>query len=402
MSRRAIILVPGFARKERNQARDRLVRALQHYTDGWRVEQTEEGSGATSGAIGLVAEARDGGETREIDVYEAYWGDLIPDWSNESPWARFKRGFFLIRYWLTGGARGWLTRGEAPPRAARAMLAAAVLLILWWAVVAVFLMQAIGSGTVTLPDSLTQIPLVQTAWGWLTGWTATVAGSVFALVMLWIWSLGWLEQFANISAYTKAYLRDEALGDDDIGLRAKARHRVLDMLDQVADVEGDKAYDEIYVVGHSLGGAIAVDALAECGDLLDRVVLFTWGSALGMMAQQEPLVEQEIAKFYTSKTRVRSWIDVVYAKDYMGSKVPVPRRFGKDGAPGPSYDMLFPGSLAPTLPKGMHVLELTRIHESYYRCESAALMLVEPITALPPLPSEPVGYVPHELRAVQG
>ena len=42
----------------------------------WRVEQTDEGDGPTTGAIGLTAEARAGGETREIDVYEAYWGDL--------------------------------------------------------------------------------------------------------------------------------------------------------------------------------------------------------------------------------------------------------------------------------------------------------------------------------------
>ncbi|MCR8549817.1 alpha/beta hydrolase [Salipiger sp. P9] len=402
MSRRAIILVPGFSRKERHQSRDRLVRALQHYTDGWRVEQTDEGDGPTTGAIGLTAAARAGGETREIDVYEAYWGDLVPDWSNESPWARFKRGFFLIRYWLTGGVRGWLARGEAPPRAAWAMVIAAFLLILWWIVVAIFLMQAIGNGTITLPDSLTQIPVVQTVWNCLTGWTATIGGSVFALIMLWIWSLGWLEQFSNISAYTKAYLRDEALGDDDVGLRAKARHRVLEVLDQVADVHGDKAYDEIYVVGHSLGGAIAVDALAECGDLLERVVLFTWGSALGMLAQQEPLVEQEIAKFYTSETRVRSWVDVVFPKDFMGSKVPVPRRFGKDGAPGPSYDMLFPGAVAPTLPKGMHTLELTRIHEAYYRCETAVLMLVQPVTALPPLPDDPVGAGPRPVAGLRG
>ncbi|MBN9674301.1 alpha/beta hydrolase [Salipiger bermudensis] len=389
MPRRAIVLVPGFGRNERNLLRDRLVRALRHYTDGWRIEQLEDGDGARAGAARLRATARCGGESREIDVYEAYWADLVPDWSRESPWARFKRGGLLLRYWLFGGARAWRDRGEAPPRAATAMRLAALALILWWLVVALLLLQTFGA--ISIPEAFAAIPGFEKLWAQISVGAAAVTGSVLAGLLLWVWSLGYLEQFANISAYAKAYLRDEPCGDDDIGLRAKTKARALQLLDQVGDVSGDRAYDEIYVVGHSLGGAIAVDALADYGDRLDHVVLFTWGSALGLLSQQEPLVECEIGKFYEARPRIRGWIDVVFPQDYMGSQVPVPRRIDAAGKPGAFYDPLFPKAVTPHVPRGMHLFELADIHEAYYRCEKALLMLVQPGSALPVAEQAPPG-----------
>ena len=383
MARRAIILVPGFGHKEHNQARDRLVRALQNYTTGWRVEQTDDGVGPGNGAIGLHATCRCGGTTQEIDVYEAYWGDLLPDWSNESPWARFKRGYMLIRYWLTGGVGGWISRREAPPNTAWAMLLAAVALVLWWIVVGIFVLQAVESGVIAIPESLASIAWVQTAWTTLTGWTGTVRGSVLVVLLLWVWSLGWLERFANISAYTKAYLRDEVFGDDDVGLRAKAKRRVLEVLDRAAGITGPDRYDEIYVVGHSLGGAIAADALSESGDVLAHTVLFTWGSALGLLVQQEPMVEVRIATFYTAAPPVQGWIDVVLPWDMMGSQVPVPRCFDDASEPGRRHPPKFPDAVRPRLPRGTHPFEVVRVHEAYYRCEAALLMLVAPESTLP-------------------
>jgi pimeloyl-ACP methyl ester carboxylesterase len=393
VSRRAIILVPGFGRKEQNQERDKLALAIQSYADGWKVDPADA---APADAVQLGAVSRQDGTRRTIDIYEAYWGDLIPDWSEESPVTRVKRGALLIRYWLTGGLRGWWARGQVPPRTSVAMILAALLLLVWYLVVILLLVQLFGTGGLSLPAPLAEIETLQSLWARAAAWAGTVAGSVVVALAVWLWGLGFLEQFANISAYTKAYLRDECFGGSEIGLRAKARQRVLAALDLVAAAEGageEAVYDEILVVAHSLGGAIALDALAEYGKRLDKTVLMTWGSALGSLAQQEPLIERQIAKLHEAETPIRGWVDIVFRKDFMGSRAPVPRKF-VDGQP--TREMHDDGRVTrvtPVLPEGMGLFEMLRIHDAYYRCEEAILRLVEPLDgpgAQPQLRPDPV------------
>lgn len=388
MTTRAIILVPGFGRKEQNQERDKLASAMRSYTDGWKVVLADE---APADAVRLVATSRAGDVVNTIDLYEAYWGDLIPDWSEESPFNRFKRGTNLIWYWLTGGLRGWLAQKQVPPRTSFAMVIAALMLLFWYLMVILFVVQLIGSGGYSLPAELASVESLQTLWGKIGDWAKTAMGSAVIIFAVWLWGLGFLEQFANISAYTKAYLRDETFGGSEIGLRAKARHRVLTALDTVEAAETSKdgpPYDEIVVVAHSLGGAIALDALAEYGPRLAKTVLMTWGSALGSLAQQEPLIERQIARLYESETRLYNWVDIVFRKDFMGSKAPLPRKFVNGEPTKDKHEEIFPATLAPVLPKGMSIFEMVHIHEAYFRCEDAIIRLVAPLAASQEKPAE--------------
>ncbi|MBU2960497.1 hypothetical protein KO516_06650 [Citreicella sp. C3M06] len=201
-------------------------------------------------------------------------------------------------------------------------------------------------------------------------------------ILVLVWGAGLLESFSSISAYLKSYLRDEPQSGQPAGIRAMTRRRVLDLLDQL-ETNPTVHYDEIYVVGHSLGGVIAVDALAEFGDRNDGVVLFTWGSMLGLVTQQEPLIEAEIAKCYEAPTRLKGWIDIVFAKDMLSSRVPVPRRRTEGGGFGETHARVFAASRSPRLPRGLSIFELASVHDAYFRCEDAMLMLVGPASALP-------------------
>ncbi|MBN9888510.1 alpha/beta hydrolase [Salipiger abyssi] len=429
MQRRAIVIVPGFGRLEHHQARDQLVLSLRYYGEGWDVREIEDADTVPEGAVSLSATARNGGESRIIDVFEAHWGDLVPDWSQESPWKRFKRGFVLIWYWLFGGFFAASKQGLNTPRTTVAMGVAALLLLLWWMAVAVFLLQAVSEGGVDLPawvsalaeaedssappdtptDALApsmpqHTPRAEGAPANMSeqadadaatrtaqdGWSLAkvldalpgILGSVAVGALLWLWNFGVLEQFANTAASVKAYLRDEVFGENGIGIRAKSRIRVRAVLDQLTLGEGPGEYSEIYVVGHSVGGAIALDALAECGDKLSGVVLFTWGSALGLLTQQEQLVEREIYKLYTAEPRIRNWIDVVIRRDFMASKVPVPREFSAfGGEPGAQVEPIFPDPVEPKIPYGLS--NPAKLHEAYYRCEEAAVLLLETVENLP-------------------
>lgn len=85
MKKRAIILVPGFSKREQFAVRNQLVQALTHYTDGYRTRVSEAATDSDADAVKITVSSRATDYTAELHLYEAFWGDLIPDWSRESP-----------------------------------------------------------------------------------------------------------------------------------------------------------------------------------------------------------------------------------------------------------------------------------------------------------------------------
>lgn len=243
-------------------------------------------------------------------------------------------------------------------------------------------MKALLDGDDKLPAILTSFTDLIGITDQVQSWAKTITAWPISLFLISLLGLGWLESVVNVSAFTKAFLRDDVIGDGMVGLRAKSRKRVIEVLDHVHAQSGDKAYDEVYVVAHSLGGGIAVDAVAEYGDRLKNTTMITWGTALGALVQQEPLVEAEIRKFYTSETKIKNWVDVVFRSDYMGSKVPIPLRENRQAGQSRHMDVTFPKTIEPPVPSG-HMPFSSIIHEGYYRSETAVLLLVQPAEDLP-------------------
>ena len=387
MTKRAIVLVPGFSKREHFAVRKQLVEALTHYTDGYRTQVSDKAADSDADAVKITVASRATDYTAELHVYEAFWGDLIPDWSHESPWQRFKRGLILIVYWATGGlVKALFVRHEVPTRTIFGMTFFALMMLLWYLTVINVLALALQETDVTIED------WVRPVLGWFpffdqikTFFAGINEYSLYVFV-IGLFGLGRLESAANISAFLRAYLRDDPMGEDSIGIRAKARHRVIAMLDQVYDPA--QGYDEVHVVAHSLGGPIAVDALAESGVDLSRTTLHTWGALLGMLAQQEELVEVEISKVYSSPVKMNNWIDVMFRADWLASPRPEPRLY-KDGKPlDEKAPALFPKTIMPKMPRSS--IAGYGIHQAYYRCETVMLMLVGPQDALPQAPIDSV------------
>ncbi|MDU8913004.1 alpha/beta hydrolase [Aestuariicoccus sp. MJ-SS9] len=382
MTRRAILLVPSLTRREQLAARDQLVQSLLHYTDGWESSAADSDDSSGMNVTTVTAKGRQGEGEVVLDLYEAYWADLVPDRSGESPWQRFSRGFTLVTYWMTGGLMKALLRGEFPVRTMVAMIIAGLSLIIWYAIVVVVLLKSVAAGDAELPKAITNLTDLLGITGPFTEWAKQINDWPVSVFLAGLLTLGRFEGISNISAFTKAYLRDDPMGEDQMGVRAKARKRVLALLDHVHGRSGDVAYDEVYVVAHSLGGAIAIDALAEYGQRLAGTTLITWGTAIGTLAQREPLIEAEIRKFYTAPTRIRNWVDVVFPNDFMGSKVPIPIEERHGLIERPRLKRIFPDTVSPRIPRGL-LFRLSEVHNGYYRSEEAILMLVKPAADLP-------------------
>ncbi len=383
MTNRAIILVPGFEKREQLDARNMLADAICAYAEGYQTAKSEAQQDEGFSSVKVTARNRQTDEETSLNVYEAYWGDLVPDWSGESPWARFKRGWSLIFYWFLGGLAKSIGRKEWPVRTLIAIIIAGLLMLLWYLVVIALLIKAYAEADATVPAFVTSLFEALGLKEQLEVAIKNVSAAPVVLFLVGLAGLGILERMANLSAFAKAYLQDSAVGGGSVGLRGKSRLRVRAVLDHVHA----KNFDEVYVVAHSFGGAIAVDALAEYGKPLSKTVLHTWGTAMGILVQQEPLVEIEIGKLYTSETQIANWIDVVFAKDIMGSKVPLPYKYdGKEK--GQRYPAHFPDTVTPKLPAGTG-WNFEAIHDGYYKCEEAILMLVRPQSELPPKKEKP-------------
>ncbi|MEM8729676.1 MAG: alpha/beta hydrolase [Pseudomonadota bacterium] len=394
--RRAIVLVPGYGKALQGDAQTRLGKSLLHYTDGFRVRRTSQ-PGQNAQVITYKTTDRATSSKMEIDVWEAYWGDLIPTREDESPGNRALRGWRLIGYWVFGGALRLLRYGRRQsPGMVWMMALCGFALIIWYVNILLLALTAIATGDMQIDQRICALPLIDGACDFIQTHAQTITtASVTAFIIGFVGLLGWIERFANISDFVMSYLRDDPVGDDQTGLRALTRHRLLAVLDEVADRKDDEAYDEIYVVGHSLGGAIAIDALAEFGAASDRVTLITWGSTLGLLMAKEPKVEAEIAKFYDNETRLRNWVDVAIKGDLMGAEVPRPRIAQADpsGQSGGRHEAtqlrarIYPETTWITRPGGLRVWHQLKVHEFYFRAEEAVLMLTRPATQLPPPPS---------------
>ncbi|MEM6895743.1 MAG: alpha/beta hydrolase [Pseudomonadota bacterium] len=390
MPRRAIVLVPGFGRREQTEARSNLVEGIIAQAEGFTISQTNANAATNSRFATLDVLDDHSPFNTQIDVIEAYWGDLIPDWSNESNLRRFKRGTSLVIYWALGGLWGARKKPRFPPRTMLAIVIAAIFLVLWYLSVFAVVVTALAAGEIQMPGQLEQLFAIfgggagdgtatDAADGSETGpWQAVlsqVASFPVIVLLLGLAGAGGLEKISNVASYTKAYLLDEPTDNGIVGVRAKARQRVVDALREVF-AQDNPAYDEVYVVCHSLGGAIAVDALAQFGAGREKVTLFTWGTAMGVLALQSDWVEDEIDTLITHTPSIAGWIDVVFRQDYMASVVPISPEVAAGQHPGK------PVVIAPKLPYGSS-WNIDRVHEGYYVDQQAVKMLVKDRAQLP-------------------
>ena len=131
-NRRAIILIPGLQRVERFARRDLLIENLQ------LLERRPMQPGAPVAVLGeagrrlLPLPLRGAASLGpELDLFEAYWADMVTPPAELGPFGRLWSGFELILYWLF--SKGNLRAIGLSPTIAIGLMAGGVLLLLWYA-----------------------------------------------------------------------------------------------------------------------------------------------------------------------------------------------------------------------------------------------------------------------------
>lgn len=317
----AIVLIPGMMKAEKDRQRDRLVSGLVEVSE--RVRVSEQGAVAVEGAEGVrLRVTHPDGQKTTLDVYEAYWGDLINRLSQEELNVRIRRGTTLLFYWafsrIWRGMRGrkYLTFS---------IVAAAFILLAWYYGTVALLLTALGEDPSVLAAARPEeAEAARTANGWLQK-ISVLAGRLGAAMGGWsVWLvvtvlMGFIPVNAvvDVADFARRYLKNEAVGGGPTGTQDHLRMRARILVARVCEAG---SYERVTVVAHSFGCAIAVDVVADYAAPC-ALRLVTLGSPLDIFSRRAGWVGEEIERC-ASAEHLETWTEFYSDGDWFCAATP--------------------------------------------------------------------------------
>ncbi|MDQ2687608.1 MAG: hypothetical protein M3Y28_07060 [Armatimonadota bacterium] len=341
----AVIFIPGFNSTEQDAIRDRyLIPGLAGYPyadpedPAVTIEPEDpapvKGVAAPRRLTVKVPAAAGGGTgtaggTKQVDVYEAFWGDLVGSLSQEPLDQRLRDATTLLGFWITTPA--WREK-----RLFLGFVSTLLMMMLWYVSTAVALIAAVSRDPKQLGLFTPLRPAAQGIKDWLNTHPgllgAWATGELHALVDQagrvpgWgIWGvLGVLFVVLHIAAavdvadFARRYLQDCAIAGGG-PLQRKVHARLGGVL---AAVCGSGRYERVTVVSHSLGVLVGTELMADCPATECPVALryLSLGGSLSFLALRSPRIgdfARECAR------KVPRWTEFNSPSDWIGSDRPV-------------------------------------------------------------------------------
>lgn len=253
------------------------------------------------------------GDSKTIDVYEAYWSDLVDRLSDKNAKERVVRGLFLFVYWLFSSM--WKMARKSRMMFVQFVLML-LLMILWYYSNVVMALVAIGEN----PSAFgVQLPPDWAQWAIDVG-RSLGSWRVWAGVSLLISILPVpLTALVDVVDFTTRYAQDEAEAGVG-GLRDRLRARVRDALEDVL-AAGD--YDRVTVLGHSFGVIVGIDLLADYRSPNDRPVRFvSMGGIIEFLSYKSHWVMHEMVRCLENPC-VETWADYHSEQDWLCTRTPI-------------------------------------------------------------------------------
>jgi hypothetical protein len=302
-----VLVVPGLDVRGPGEALERLIEGIRHYRESCTKQwlgchiATRLGEGVTQATLRVVL--GDGTE-HWYDIRKLAWADLRPSMKDVSVYSRLLRGAFLVSYWAplvfrrmpstSNGLRGWFVVGMS-------------LLVLWYSAALVAAWQALWP---QIQDWIARLDPALAVKAKPSGWRV----DLLLVAVLGLLGVKVLADGVDVSWSTYTFMADRG------SLRRKLRLRLRGMLSCFAD--DAERYRRIVLVAHSLGTAVAADALAEReedGFRVPPLDLITLGSPLQFLALCGPELQTLVKRLKT----VLSWSDFYDPKDAFCSCVPL-------------------------------------------------------------------------------
>ena len=372
--RRAIVLIPGLQREERFHRRDILISNLETVERHPLARGEDVSAGGETGLrLNLAALRGAGGaaqapEIASLDVFEAYWADMIPEQVEQAPWTKLLQGFELVGYWVLS-LRTWQAVANSL-RSGSSLIAVGLVmggltLVAWYLMLAVLIGQTVAPGG-EVPEELAAIPLVGDLvhlFGVASGW---LAANAWWAVLPFLLAMLQVDALVLLARFIKDYFENRE-DDSGVGLRDRLRRRIAGTLEAVLAAD----YDEVVVLAHSFGTVIATDILADWPHEADlkRLSLVSLGSPITVLRYRSSWLESE-RREVLGKRRIATWIDYFSPSDWLCGAVTGHREsYGEAMSRKLTFEAPWPQKLS------------GRTHLLYYRDPRVLEQLAAPLAA---------------------
>lgn len=311
----AIVFIPGFYAKSKDyDLTNLLALGLTTRFEDRQIEMEPE-EVKISGQTGrrFIYESASG-EPQTLDIFEAYWTDLVDKLSTRSVKDQLFLGMFLFIYWLFSNV---LQMARKSRMMLFNFLGVLLLLMLWYygnvAVAFVTIGQNPNAFGLQLPAEWAQT-LVGIGKS-LGGWPLWAGTSVLLSLLPKP-----INTLADMMDFSARYLQDET-HEGVGGIRDRIRQRLASTL---TDVLKESDYEKVTVLAHSAGVLAGIDLLADYRPKTNKPIRFiTIAGMIEFFSYKSKWVVEESGRCLASSAVVR-WEDYYSNQDWLCTKTPVP------------------------------------------------------------------------------
>jgi hypothetical protein len=301
--RDAIVLVPGARIAKQGEHLEVLIKGLRNTAESVRFGEASPALLAGLKGVRLACTVIATGETRQVDLFECYMSDLVPNLSQQSPRIKLWEGTKVLLFWFTSGM--WRALRQHPYLVLSAIVSSIGFLLWYFSVLALGL-TALGElkppeGSGLLPQA---VALAAASGKRLGSW-------VVWLGLTTLLGLSRADRLADIGHFLRRYLTCDEL-------RSDFRNRLREPLYQIVD-SGE--YRQVTVLAHSFGSLVAADVLAEFKPKAGPSVgVITLGSPIAVLLGMAAWLPKELKRCSENAT-LRFWVDFSSRSDWMGAPV---------------------------------------------------------------------------------
>lgn len=314
--RRAIVLIPGIRQEERFRRRDVLVSNLAA-VETWPLARGERIKVAGETAQRLTARpVRGEGQPSgpDLDVFEAYWADMVPAEAEAGPWQKLGHGLDLLAYWLFSW-RTW--RALAVSRYITVgLMFGGLIMVLWYVALVLLVVDTLRTDETTA--ALGAIPVVGVLLDGLFWAADRIAHWYWWALIAFVLSFVRVDALVQLARFVKDYFENRP-DEFEVGLRDRLRQRIGTTLGNVLA----EPYEEVFIVAHSFATTPVLDLLADWphrGDFR-RLRLVTLGSPIAVLSYRSKWLQAELEQIL-NLPELEVWFDFHAPTDWLCTAIP--------------------------------------------------------------------------------
>lgn len=302
-SKQAIIFIPGLQKMEKGESLDLLVKGMLEFQEEGecKLRSQIDVSGFNGVELDFILSDR---KEKKIELFEAYWGDLIGSLDQVEPVKKIFKSSELLIYWLFSPI--WKSFFSSKFLVLN-IVGGALLLMAWYLGIL-----TIGLIAIAESQNFLGISLSENASQNLKCIAEYFGGTKLWLGSSIIMSFFPVNSLVRIAEITKIYFQS-------LSLKSKIRNRVKELFQNCLE---NKQYHSISLVSHSFGCIVLTDLIADDTLVVNEknIKVITLGSPISFLIHRSKWLCSRFEKFKENHL-INNWVNFYSESDWFGSKL---------------------------------------------------------------------------------